>query len=800
MPPHQRVLDMIKSGQIDVPEFMRDPDFFKNNGINQGKPQKLAALDNLTGQINVLAILVEFSDNAGQVSGTYFDNLIYGTTGNTVWSYYDEVSYGNLDIVTVNLPSSIGWQTMPQTYAYYVNANYGLGGYPNNARKLAEDAVWAANPYVDFSLYDNDNDGKVDAIYIIHAGPGAEWTGNVNDIWSHAWSCVNDPYVDGVWVDSYSMEPEYWYNPNDMTCGVYVHELGHIFGLPDLYDTDYSSRGLGNWSSMASGSWNGNLGNSPAHFDAWCKAFLGFATPINVTTNISGAPFPAVENTPAIYRLCTNGQAGPQFFMAENRQQTGFDAALPHEGILIYHIDENESGNRNEWYPGYTSFGHYMVALEQADGDWDLEQNMNSGDNGDPYPGSSNNRTFNNNSTPDSKSYSFDNTYVAISSISDNGMNMTADLAVSNAPLPPSLLSPPDGSYTDNRRPFFDFTNSSGAIIYHIQIDNDPDFSSPDFNINYLSSSNFTPPSDLSDNLYYWHVRAGNSSAWSGWSTAWTVTVNATTPGSPSDIIANGSNPSPWTNNPAFSISWTNPSDSSDLQRALFKLGAAPTSPFDTSGSFPPSPPQTVVIASQGGILLYLWLMNDAGNANHISAVSVILNLDMTEPTESLASSPHTSNETTFAVNWSEGNDAGGSGLAGIYDVYVSSDATNWILWQDDTPDISAQYTGFHGFTYYFEALCHDNAGNREVQNEFAEAITVVDTSASFLPGDANNSGDVNGLDVTYLVSYLKGIGPPPDPYLAADANGSCDVNGLDVIYLVNYFKGGNAPFMGQCP
>jgi len=74
-----------------------------------------------------------------------------------------------------------------------------------------------------------------------------------------------------------------------------------------------------------------------------------------------------------------------------------------------------------------------------------------------------------------------------------------------------------------------------------------------------------------------------------------------------------------------------------------------------------------------------------------------------------------------------------------------------------------------------------------------------------YVPGDANGSDVTNGLDVTYMVNWLKG-GPnaPPDIcdcppngviYAAADANGSCVFNGLDVTYLVNYLKGGpNAP------
>ncbi|UCC80055.1 MAG: hypothetical protein JSW64_01475 [Candidatus Zixiibacteriota bacterium] len=67
--------------------------------------------------------------------------------------------------------------------------------------------------------------------------------------------------------------------------------------------------------------------------------------------------------------------------------------------------------------------------------------------------------------------------------------------------------------------------------------------------------------------------------------------------------------------------------------------------------------------------------------------------------------------------------------------------------------------------------------------------------------GDANNSGSLNGLDVTYGVAFFKG-GPMP-PYecectpgntwfVAGDVNASCSYNGLDITYLVNYFKGGS--------
>jgi hypothetical protein len=88
--------------------------------------------------------------------------------------------------------------------------------------------------------------------------------------------------------------------------------------------------------------------------------------------------------------------------------------------------------------------------------------------------------------------------------------------------------------------------------------------------------------------------------------------------------------------------------------------------------------------------------------------------------------------------------------------------------------------------------------------------LTVVaPPSCSYVPGDANDNGVANGLDVTYSVNYLKGIGPQP-PYIcecpphaqfsvAADANGDCAYNGLDISFLVNYLKGGGIIPRG-CP
>ncbi len=216
----------------------------------------------ITGTRRAIVLLVDFSDRAAGTGQAHYNDLLFsqGTyaTG-SMRDFYKEASYSQLDVtgaVSGSGGPTAGWFRAPQPKSYYTDGNFGFNGYPKNAQRLAEDAIDLANPFVNFSQYDNDGDGFVEALVIICAGSGGEQTGNVNDIWSHKWS-ITPKTVDGVKIDRYFMAPE------DGRVGVMAHELGHLLlGLPDLYDTDYSSRGTANWDLMAGGSWNGG-GNTP---------------------------------------------------------------------------------------------------------------------------------------------------------------------------------------------------------------------------------------------------------------------------------------------------------------------------------------------------------------------------------------------------------------------------------------------------------------------------------------------------------------------------------------------------------
>lgn len=448
-PPHPDLQARIKSGEIEPPPFLKNLEENHKKGICTGSAHNAAAHTLAQARFfkaaddpnytpaavtfKALALLVDFSDKISVVNANFFDTLLFENSVGTVRDYYSEISYGQLDLVSVNLPSSLGWNRAPQTYAYYVNGQNGTGSYPQNSQKLTEDIVDQIDGAVDFSQYDNDADGYVDVLILIHAGSGAEFTSNANDIWSHKWA-ITPRLKDGVYIFDYTIQPEYWLSAGDMSIGVYAHELGHGFGLPDLYDTDYSSWGIGRWSLMASGSWNGpgNMGDFPAHPDAWSRIQMNMATATNITANSTGSQIPNVEGSASIFRLWTGGGASSEYYLMENRRKVGYDAYLPGQGLLIWHIDDGATSNDNEWYPGNTGSGHFKVALEQADGLWNIDKKVDAGSVGDAFS-SSTAADFSPLTTPSSDGYNGATTFVAVNNVSASADTMTADLTVSLA-------------------------------------------------------------------------------------------------------------------------------------------------------------------------------------------------------------------------------------------------------------------------------------------------------------------------------------------------------------------------------
>ncbi len=116
--------------------------------------------------------------------------------------------------------------------AYY-GAN-DVNGNDVRPRELAAEAVNLANPDVNFANYDNDNDGLVDAIYMIFAGYSEDAGGGANTIWSHAGYLTSPLYLDGKDIQRYSCSPELRGSSGSTitSIGVICHEFGHVLGAP----------------------------------------------------------------------------------------------------------------------------------------------------------------------------------------------------------------------------------------------------------------------------------------------------------------------------------------------------------------------------------------------------------------------------------------------------------------------------------------------------------------------------------------------------------------------------------------
>ncbi|MBI5408522.1 MAG: M6 family metalloprotease domain-containing protein [Nitrospirae bacterium] len=410
-----------------------------------------------TGTNYIPVLLVNFSNTATGFTTTDFNNLLFSTGNYSMKDYYEEVSYGVFS-VSAGPGGVSGWYTASDTHDYYgQNDASGNDMWPGDFVYEAVAEADAAG--FNFAPYDQDGDCYADVINIIHQGSGEEAGGPSTDIWSHSWSlngalywgqshygeyitndnCAVNPSIK-VRVNEYVIQPEVLWG-GMQTMGVFAHEYGHALGLPDLYDTDYSSEGIGYWSLMAGGSWNyvTKAGDRPAHMDAWSKYKLGWVSPTLVSGTLTNEPVTQAATAADVYQMLNGTPMSGEYFLVENRQKTGFDAGLPGAGLLIWHIDGgkisntinfNEVNNAECYPPSNCSSNHYGVALVQADNLYELEKGINGGNTGDPYPGSAGKTSFTDGSSPNSKLYNNSPSNVSITGISSSGPVMTATMSV----------------------------------------------------------------------------------------------------------------------------------------------------------------------------------------------------------------------------------------------------------------------------------------------------------------------------------------------------------------------------------
>ncbi len=355
----------------------------------------------------------ELLDNIANKAGFNEGNFV-----GSVHDYFYDQSGGKFDLEF----DVVGPYTMPNDMSYYGKNKNGKQGNDQHPAAMVIEACKAANDEVNFADYDWDGDNYVDQVYVIYAGQGEADGGAANTIWPHEWTLASAQYygdgsgpltLDGVTIDTYACGSEL--NGSEEICGIgtMCHEFSHCLGFPDFYDTSDTGDGVGMfmWDLMDYGSYNGD-GYQPAGYTSYERWVAGWLEPIELTTTKDVNDMKCLQDGGAAYIIYNSGNRN-EYFLLENRQPVKWDKELPGQGMLIVHVDYNESawsGNsvnndyshqRMTWIPADDA---YTDILEDENGE-EYEVYTWEGLAKDTYPSDDNN-SFSKNSTPAAEFYS----------------------------------------------------------------------------------------------------------------------------------------------------------------------------------------------------------------------------------------------------------------------------------------------------------------------------------------------------------------------------------------------------------
>ena len=410
-------LDLSKTIILDVPDDLMTAQFGKIPPL-QLSPQEKAAMESFrfTGDtMKVLAILVDWTNRPHTYSRETFDTLLFSRNVlpfGSVADYYNEVSYGKLTVVGV------------------VTDWYNAGTYSNwfDFQTL----LWSLDPQVDYSQFDGNNDGDVDAVLFIRSRNGQEDSHDPNDIWSYATvgEPGSGPLLDGKHVPRWNTCPETMplrmpeYPPEFSgvdslnSIRVFCHELAHNVGLPDLYDyddklvvstfftpNDNNDHPVYDWCTMGYGGYGIFSIKSliPSHLCGWNKREAGWIAP----TVLQPSEYPALtirncETTPdsSFYILPINMAQGEYFLLEyRNPQSTGqfdkwdsdfscffypalnFGCDSLDRGLLITHVHDSLGAYYFRINSGTPDYPHYTVAVEDAGYNPSFDYTHNPGGN-----------------------------------------------------------------------------------------------------------------------------------------------------------------------------------------------------------------------------------------------------------------------------------------------------------------------------------------------------------------------------------------------------------------------------------
>lgn len=311
------------------------------------------------GKRRCLIVLVEFQDKRFKAGHdrTFYERIAnerhftspLGFKG-SLKDYFLDQSHGRFELDF----DVAGPVLMPRGYAYY-GAN-SADSHGVRVGQMIATALQSIDATTDFSAYDWGGDGWVDQIYFLYAGMGEAAGGDEDTIWPHEFQLEYSDLgrslqFDGVGVNTYACGCEITvdYVVNKFTgqttrvertdgIGTICHEFSHCLGLPDTYDTRGGKYyGMATWDLMAQGNYNGNS-FVPSNYTGYERIYCGWTEPVVLDrpTSVRRMPSSSLYGRPFIVR---NTAHPDEYYLLENRQMTGWDAAQYGRGLLVTHVD-----------------------------------------------------------------------------------------------------------------------------------------------------------------------------------------------------------------------------------------------------------------------------------------------------------------------------------------------------------------------------------------------------------------------------------------------------------------------------
>lgn len=308
--------------------------------------------------VPLLVVILEFNDQHLRSPVSAWHQKIFGNAAGQMNYFWNTLSEGRFRFTPATETQGTANDGIMKV-ALPIN-------HPNLGRAVGTTERYTAlnqlDGFINYASYDLNGDHVLsrDELQIIYLYAGGESaTGSsLPSVWAHMTSDFG-VFHDGVELrNNYARFGERHFSPpndHDATFGIIAHELGHsAFDLPDLYDYDGSSSGVGAFCLMGSGNWNGGpneeQGASPSPVSAWVRYRLGFSAVEDV---VPGTPLnqsiKPVSRQGAITLIPTSRPH--EYFLVENRYPETLDIGLTgygDGGAFIWHIDEAMASNTED--------------------------------------------------------------------------------------------------------------------------------------------------------------------------------------------------------------------------------------------------------------------------------------------------------------------------------------------------------------------------------------------------------------------------------------------------------------------